>query len=59
MSFLLLDPPITPYSAPAEIRAWLKRLAELAKDHEGDDAALDQIARARRQAEELLRSRET
>lgn len=31
---LLIDPPVTPYSSPARIQAWVERLESLLSEHE-------------------------
>lgn len=41
---MLIDPPVTPFSPEADIRAWL---AELAKMPQDDPAVIDALEQAR------------
>jgi hypothetical protein len=54
VTYILIDPPVSPYSSPAEIRDWLDELAELQMKHAGDEEALECIRRAVRTAEWFL-----
>ena len=41
---MIIDPPVTPFSPEAELRAWLEALAEMPQD---DPAVIDATAQAR------------
>ena len=41
---MIIDPPVTPFSPEAELRAWLEALAEMPQD---EQAVIDATAQAR------------
>ena len=41
---MIIDPPVTPFSPEAELRAWLEALAEMPQD---DSAVIDATEQAR------------
>ncbi len=41
---MIIDPPVTPFSPEAELRAWLEALAEMPQE---DPAVIDATAQAR------------
>ena len=57
MSFFLIDLPVSRYSPPDEIRAWIRRLCEMDKEYWDDRAALDATSHAIKMAEGWLKDR--
>ena len=43
---LLIDPPVGPYDAPAELEAWLARLEEMLQDYADEPVALRAVERS-------------
>jgi FMN-dependent NADH-azoreductase len=54
MMRLLIDAPVSAFSSPAEIRAWLDRLQVMRRSHAGDEQALRDIERAETEARTYL-----
>ena len=54
---LLIDPPVGPFSSPAELEAWLKELREMRTRYADDPQAIEAIADAEAQANEWLLDR--
>jgi hypothetical protein len=52
--YLLIDPPIGPFSPPDQIQAWLGELASMQLEHAHDPQALECIASAERVARYYL-----
>ena len=51
---LLIDPPVTAWSPPDDIRAWMRELDAMRAQHAGDHEALGCIARAEEHATSML-----
>lgn len=47
---MIIDPPVTPYSSPDEIRGWLKELREMRRD--------ESVIAAIREAEEWIKDQD-
>lgn len=54
MTFLLIDPPVNALSPPRAIEAWIRELDAMRLKYAGDAKALEQIDRARSQANNWL-----
>jgi hypothetical protein len=51
---LLIDPPVTVWSPPDAIRAWMRELEAMRAQYAGDAEALRYVARAEEDARSML-----
>ena len=55
---IIIDPPVSPYSEPAEIEAWIDDLEALREKFAGDEGALPTIEQALEEARRWLARRD-
>ncbi len=51
---LMIDPPVSAWSPPDDIRAWMSELEAMRMRHAGDEEALGCVARAEEHARSML-----